>query len=133
MIRLILSGFVFAFALWISAGVTSKALAVECIKEHGIVVPSYQECDPKPEGGGGDMPIPFGLNGKVELADGEFYLLVGKITVLPKQRSKKTPRVFFEVDFDQHPWLANAKRYANPGYPVEGPVSFWKKYDGHQN
>jgi len=128
--RLLMNGSVCALVLWLGSGIISSALATECINEHGVVVPGYSGCSHQPQGNGGGMPIPFGVNDRVELADGEYYLLVGKVIVLPKQKLKNSPRVLFEIDFGQHPWLANAKRYNDPVYPLLGNLSVWKKYNG---
>lgn len=79
-----------------------------------------------PGGGSGDVPTPFlSSNQKVELAHGELYTLVGVIRF-----SNGEP--FLEIDLNEHPWLANAYRKANPFYPLEGATSFWKRYENQR-
>jgi len=73
-------------------------------------------------GGGSDIPSPLTLNQKVELAEGEHYVLVGRIQVIHEE-------AFFEVDFREHPWLANAKRAANPRYLLESISGYWKQFE----
>ena len=80
-------------------------------------------------GGGGEIPTPFdAFNQRAELADGEDYLLVGRVII--ENVSVEGSRAYFEVDLDQHRWLASAKRKADPRYPLEGSVGFWKLYRG---
>ncbi|HLE00604.1 MAG TPA: hypothetical protein VJB59_10110 [Bdellovibrionota bacterium] len=105
--------------------------AEDCIGVNGIVSQRVGGCYEWPKGGGGEVPVPFGLNERAELADGESYLLVGKVIVYSRKAGPNQVRVYFEVDLRQHPWLANAKRRLNPLYPLEGSASDWKDYDGH--
>ncbi len=59
---------------------------------------------------GGDIPSPFSVSDiRVELADLENYTLVGNIRT-------KDGLTFLEIDFFEHPWLANADRVKNPKY-----------------
>lgn len=83
---------------------------------------------------GGEVPIPFeDLNQKVELADGEYYLLIGQISMdAPTFGIRQTPRPFIQIDLDEHPWLGNSKRKKNPYYPIIGLASEWRKYEGHR-
>jgi hypothetical protein len=65
-----------------------------------------------PTSDGGGMPTPFSdLNQKVELADGENYVLIGTI-----RNSLGT--WFLEIDLTQHKWLATQQRAKNPFYPI---------------
>lgn len=60
---------------------------------------------------GGEIPIPFETaNQKVELADGEYYILVGKVSW--------DDQGYFEPDFTEHPWLASEYRMKAPKYPT---------------
>lgn len=82
-------------------------------------------------GNGGEIPTPFELNRRVELADGEEYLLVGRIvfkTIATPDGVR--PRPYFEIDLNQHPWLASARRKGSPYYPLAAPYGRWKSYDG---
>jgi hypothetical protein len=77
-------------------------------------------------GTGHDVPSPFGTaNQKVELADGEIYVLFGRVLILGE-------KPFFEVDFGAHPWLANEKRKADPYYDLEWSTATWKALDGQK-
>jgi len=64
-------------------------------------------------GGPGDVPTPFVSNEKVELADGETYTLIGRFVI-------REGNLWFQVDLDAHPWLANQKRKEFPFYRVIG-------------
>ena len=76
-----------------------------------------------PCGGSGEIPTPFAYsNQRVELADQEIYILVGRV-----QFWKGQP--YFEVDLDEHPWLANEKRKEAPYYPLEWSKVNWKRWD----
>lgn len=66
-----------------------------------------------PRGGPGDVPTPFTSNQKVELAEGETYTLIGRFVV-------REGNLWFNVDLDAHPWLANQKRKEFPFYRVSG-------------
>ena len=69
---------------------------------------------PMPFGGGpGEVPTPFEVNQLVELADGEQYVLAGRLV------TQRTGRVVFRVDLQQHPWLANSRRVKSPFYPID--------------
>ena len=73
---------------------------------------------------GGEIPIPFkDANLRVELASGELYVLRGKVRVFAN-----VP--FFEVDLDQHGWLASELRTRSPYYVLEGVLDDWKAYEG---
>lgn len=75
-------------------------------------------------GGSGEVPTPLiTYNQKVELADGEPYTLLGKIHIVRGQ-------AYFEVDLEEHPWLANTKRKASPFYPLLGTAAYWSKFEG---
>src|SRR3954454_18586428 len=78
----------------------------------------------EPYKGGDHLPTPFKLlNTKVELADGEQYVLEGTVVA-------GTFNAYLEVDLETHPWLATKKRKEFPYYVLEGGLSFWRKYEG---
>lgn len=83
-------------------------------------------------GGGGGIPTPFeAANQKAELADGEVYLLIGRVEIYPVLvNGAEKYRPFFMVDLDKHPWLANEKRRLNPTYVLQGSVNYWKQFRG---
>lgn len=84
-------------------------------------------CESGQGGSGGEVPNPFSnVNQKVELADGESYLLVGRVIIDSSDRDL----VYLAVDLKEHPWLANAKRKADPFYLIEASGRTWRKYDG---
>jgi hypothetical protein len=87
---------------------------------------------PTPSGGGGNVPDPLAVyNEHVELADGEYYLLVGRIRIAPAlQGSSRKLQAYLAVDLKAHPWLANKKRRDFALYPIEGSVAAWKSYEG---
>jgi hypothetical protein len=73
---------------------------------------------------GGEIPIPFkDANLRVELSSGELYVLRGSVHIYGN-----VP--FFEIDLDQHGWLASAIRMRNPYYVLEGELDEWKRYEG---
>ena len=73
---------------------------------------------------GGEIPIPFkNANLKVELASGELYILRGRVRVFAE-----VP--FFEVNLDQHNWLASEIRTQSPYYVLEGVLPDWRNYEG---
>ncbi len=74
---------------------------------------SLAVADAGPRGGPGDVPTPFILNEKLELADGETYTLIGRFVT-------REGNLWFQVDLDSHPWLANQKRKDFPFYRVIG-------------
>jgi hypothetical protein len=71
------------------------------------------KADIGPKGGPGDVPTPFVSNEKVELADGEIYTLIGRFVI-------REGNLWFQVDLEAHPWLANQKRKDFPFYRVIG-------------
>ncbi|MGZ3708222.1 MAG: hypothetical protein ACXWPM_05310, partial [Bdellovibrionota bacterium] len=74
-------------------------------------------------GGTHEIPTPAtAFNQKVELADGEFYMLYGNVRLI-----EEVP--YFEVDLTSHPWLASTGRQSNPLYPLEGKASQWRRYE----
>ena len=86
--------------------------------------PSEYACI-EPEGPGGEVPDPhLSSNSKVELADGEVYTLFGTVFF------GHDGNPYMEVDLKKHPWLANARRKANPIYPLEGQHGFWMQFNG---
>lgn len=77
-------------------------------------------------GNGGDIPTPFLRNlPKMELASGEVYSLVGKVKVFRSQ-------VYFEIDFNSHPYLESRARKEMPFYPLKGSIAYWKKFEGQR-
>lgn len=83
-----------------------------------------------PAGGGpGDIPTPFGVyNNKVELADKEFYLLVGTVGIEKPTAPGFKSRAYLEIDHKQHPWIAHPNGRTSKRYTLEGSISFWKQY-----
>ncbi|MCM2278232.1 MAG: hypothetical protein NDJ89_09170 [Oligoflexia bacterium] len=80
-------------------------------------------------GGSGEVPTPLEIyNQKVELADGERYILIGNVVLAEEGRDRW--KAYFEIDFAEHPWLATEKRKKSPFYPLEGPISYWKQFRG---
>lgn len=71
----------------------------------------------------GYIPDPFNLDPKMELADGEYYNLVGVVKFI-------SGMPWFQVDLNVHKWLANNKRKTVPFYPVMNMGSNWKQYEG---
>lgn len=60
--------------------------------------------------GGKEIPTPFQeLNRRVELAHGEKYLLTGWVRFIKDS-------VYFEIDLEEHPWLAHQRRVEYPYY-----------------
>ncbi len=58
------------------------------------------------------FPAPFSAsNQKVELADGELYVLCGEVI-------ERAGVAALKVDLRFHPWLSSAKRIANPYYDL---------------
>jgi len=106
------------------------AVAAECVNEQGIVRQRHGECVVETKGGGGEVPVPFGLNQKAELATDELYVLMGKILIYSQKGME--PRAFFQIDLQDHPWLASEKRINYPYYPIEGSAYTWKSYAGRK-
>jgi hypothetical protein len=67
---------------------------------------------------GGDVPIPFSANRKVELADGETYVLLGNIQYAPSLITKSKNAPYLHIDLEVHPWLASEGRKDFPFYPL---------------
>jgi len=92
-------------------------LAVLCL------VVTAQAQTHKPKGGGSPGPH-FDEHTKVELADGEEYILAGQVSM-----DLKYARYFFNVDLSVEPWLANARRIDNPFYELLKTDNIqWGKY-----
>lgn len=73
--------------------------------------------------GGGEIPSPFSLNTKFELADGELYSLLGRVLL------KEPGHAFFEVDTRFQPWLSHNKASGgNRIYPIKGFTDCWLRY-----
>lgn len=107
------------------------AMAQECIGHNGVVLERRDGCVGL-RAGGGDVPVPFGMNSRVELADGELYMLLGRVRILPRTAGSRAPRVYFEVDLHSHSWLDSKKRRMNPRYPIDGTPEQWQQYDGQR-
>jgi hypothetical protein len=78
---------------------------------------------------GGELPIPFDLaNKKVELANGEPYILAGRVVLMQvrMRNGELRSQPMFRVDLTEHPWLANNKRLNNPNYVLQGSLEEWK-------
>lgn len=83
-----------------------------------------QAAIPTGGGNGNDMPAPFlAINQKVELADGERYVLAGRIL-------EKDGFFYFRPDFGRHSWLSNGRRMQWPYYPFELSVSVPSSFVG---
>jgi hypothetical protein len=68
------------------------------------------------------FPIPYSsLNQRVELAHGENYTLAGEVHCIGD-------KVYFQVDFDLHPWLKNKSRELRRYYPLSGGGVDWHDY-----
>jgi hypothetical protein len=85
--------------------------------------------------GGGEIPTPFSVTNRyVELADGESYDLVGQVvggSAISNRIAYGQQQAWFLPDFTAQPWLANAKRVSNPGYPMQDALwSSWAAYSG---
>ena len=101
------------------------ASAKEKCVVRGITSPNAGLCE-----NGGEVPIPFeNVNLKVELADGENYSLLGRILILKFASEGNEERPYFEVDLEEHPWLATRARKAMPLYPLAGNVEVYRQYD----
>jgi hypothetical protein len=80
------------------------------------------------DGGGGEMPTPFQiLNQRVELADGEFYILEGQVVSL-QLNGVDTP--YLAIDLQEQSWLANNYRQNFPYYQLEGTWDYWNQFKG---
>ncbi len=89
-------------------------------------------CPQRGGGGGGDIPFPFETaNQKAELADGEVYILSGRVVFAPGPVSVE-PAAYLEVDFKEHPWLESAKRKQVPFYLLENSEVDWKKWENQR-
>ncbi len=98
----------------------------ECVVR-GITSPNASLCE---NGMGGEIPTPFdNVNLKVELADGESYSLLGRILILRFPSEGGEERPYFEVDLEDHPWLATSARKAMPLYPLLGSVDSYRQFD----
>ncbi|MGE0616460.1 MAG: hypothetical protein AB7P04_12550 [Bacteriovoracia bacterium] len=73
---------------------------------------------------GGEIPVPYKTaNLRTELADGEYYVLQGKVVY-------RGGKPYFQVDLNVHPWLANQRRLANPFYPLDRDSADWDNFAG---
>ncbi|MCM2323942.1 MAG: hypothetical protein NDJ90_11840 [Oligoflexia bacterium] len=104
---------------------------------HATAVDLAHDCRPgtvchSAGGGSGEVPTPFdAVNQKVELADGEAYMLFGSVALVPFDDGfGERWKAYFEVDLKEHPWLGGEKRAKNPFYPLEGPINYWKQFRG---
>ena len=79
---------------------------------------------------GGPGPL-IGSNQKVELADGEFYILSGMIVIGPSQ-TDSVNIAYLKVDLNKQSWLANARREEVPYYPIDIDPTLLAAYD-HKN
>lgn len=98
----------------------------------GQAIAGAPVCPQRGGGGGGDIPFPFETaNQKAELADGEVYLLSGRVVFAPGPVSVE-PMPYLEVDFQEHPWLESAKRKQVPFYLLENSDLDWKKWENQR-
>lgn len=74
-------------------------------------------------GGGNEFPRGLTTDNTVELAHGERYMLTGAVAIFSN-------KVWFNIDFDEQPWLASQKRRANPFYRLDDDMTRWKRYNG---
>jgi hypothetical protein len=84
-------------------------------------------------GGDGHSPDPLTVfNQHVELADGELYLLRGRVVLASEKvaRGGRKLQPYLELDTDAHPWLAGARRKASPYYMIEGTTAYWRAFSG---
>lgn len=78
--------------------------------------------------GPGELPSPFeGVNDKVELADGEYYYLLGTV-----HWASSSEAAIFEVDSNAHPWITQKHKKANPRYALAGNPQVWKPFANHK-
>ncbi|MCM0605860.1 MAG: hypothetical protein KA715_07185 [Xanthomonadaceae bacterium] len=69
---------------------------------------------------GGGSPGPFeDANTHAELADGETYYLKGTVVLDLDEKD-----LYLEIDFKDHPWLANKRRIKSPFYRIENNAKF---------
>jgi hypothetical protein len=82
-------------------------------------------------GGGNDVPTPFDVrNQKFELADGEIYVLFGRVIIGPSvygDISQKVP--YLKVDLQKQGWLGNFQRREFPYYPIEADLKEWSLWE----
>ena len=91
-----------------------------------LIVGSFSQISRADDGGclGGDVPTPFkNANQKVELAEGEYYILNGTVRIVGD-----TP--LFRVDLSRHGWLESQQRKENPYYYLQGGADYWQTYAG---
>lgn len=77
------------------------------------------------KGGGSDSPHGLDVATKVELAQGEKYILTGVINIDGSD-------AFLRINLKEQAWLASRVRVKNPFYRIDDSISFWKKYDGRK-
>jgi hypothetical protein len=75
------------------------------------------------KGGGGEAPRGLTRDTRVELANGETYILSGYIEFMSGE-------VYLGIDLHEQPWLANKVRVRNPYYRIDDAASNWRKYEG---
>lgn len=93
--------------------VCGAGLGIRVLLAMVLGIPSGVLADVGPRGGPGDVPTPFITDHKLELAEGETYDLVGRFVV-------REGNLWFNVDLEMQPWLANQKRKEFPYYRVSG-------------
>ena len=103
-------GFVFLALALACAGVTESRGETRYVCDPGCMIGGG--------GGEGGVPTPLTQNQKVELADGEEYLLVGWIRI---EREPVTGEQNYklQVDFETLPWLASIRRKEDPYYLIQ--------------
>ncbi len=75
------------------------------------------------EGGGSEAPRGLSTDTRVELANGERYILSGSLET-------DGAGLFLRIDLHQFGWLASRTRVANPYYRINDTALAWKKYIG---
>jgi hypothetical protein len=75
------------------------------------------------EGGGSEAPRGLSTDTRVELANGEKYILSGTIEA-------NGTNLYLHINLHQFPWLASHTRVANPFYRIDDAAGAWTKYLG---
>jgi hypothetical protein len=113
-------GFAIAGAFFLGSDARATDLFEACMQ--GV----KRECQSwAAKGGGGEAPRGLTRDTRVELADGEKYILSGFIEVSGGE-------VYLAIDFRAQPWLANKARLRDPFYQIEDSADQWRKYAGRE-
>lgn len=89
---------------------------------------SFHQCR---GGGGNDVPTPFDFRGqKFELADGELYVLAGKVIISSSVFEDSGQKMaYLQIDLDKQGWLAGFQRREFPYYPLEADPRDWTAFE----